>query len=58
MNRLQSISQAIETERLKLQMGLNPSVDIHPLTLRAMWIRLYRENKREPGRRDNDLHES
>ncbi len=58
MNRLQSVSQAIETERLKLQLGLSPHVDIDPLPLRAMWAQLYRENKCEPGARVNDFHES
>lgn len=43
MNRIQMISQQIESDRLKLQMGLSPDIDIDTLTLRAMWSRLCAE---------------
>ena len=37
------ISAQIESDRLKLQMGLSPEVEIDTLTLRAMWNRLCAE---------------
>lgn len=40
MNRIQMISRQIESDRLKLQMGLSPTADIDTVTLRAMWARL------------------
>jgi len=43
MNRILMISAQIESDRLKLQMGLSPEVDIDTLTLRAMWNRLCAE---------------
>jgi hypothetical protein len=43
MNRIQMISQEIESDRLKLQMGLSPDMEIDTLTLRAMWARLCAE---------------
>ena len=43
MNKIQMISQQIESDRLKLQMGLSPDLDIDTLTLRAMWTRLCAE---------------
>lgn len=43
MNRIQRLSLAIETGRLKLQMGLGPEVDIDALTLRTMWRQLCQE---------------
>ncbi len=44
MNAIQMISQQIESDRLKLQMGLSPTIRIDNLTLRAMWRRLCQEN--------------
>jgi hypothetical protein len=51
MNRIQQISQKIESERLKLQMGLNPDIEIDTLLLRGMWRQLCREREAEeiPG---------
>jgi hypothetical protein len=43
VNRIQLISQEIESNRLKGQMGLSPDADIDTLTLRAMWARLCAE---------------
>jgi hypothetical protein len=43
MNRIQTLSQHIEAERLKLQMGLSADIDIDTLTLRAMWRQLCAE---------------
>ena len=37
------ISAQIESDRLKLKMGLSPEVDIDNLTLRAMWSGLCAE---------------
>jgi hypothetical protein len=51
VNAIQAMSQQIESDRLKLQMGLSPEIDIDTLTLRAMWQRLCRENAR-----NQDLH--
>jgi len=43
MNPMQRLSQRIESDRLKLQMGLSPDIEIDTLTLRAMWRQLCRE---------------
>ena len=43
MNKIQMISRQIESDRLKLQMGLNPDIEVDTLTLRAMWSRLCAE---------------
>lgn len=45
MNAIQKISLKIESDRLKLQMGLDPGIDVDTLTLRDMWRRLCLENK-------------
>jgi hypothetical protein len=44
MNTIQMISQKIESDQLKLQMGLSPDIDLDTLTLRAMWRQLCRES--------------
>jgi len=46
MNRIQLLSRDIETQRLKLQMGLDPTVVIDHLTVRAMWQALNAERLR------------
>lgn len=40
MNRIQKLSEAIESGQLKLQMGLSPETELDILTLRAMWRQL------------------
>jgi hypothetical protein len=56
MNQIQRLSQHIEADRLKLQMGLNPDIEIDTLTLRAMWRQLCSERSGgEPGLRAGDL---
>lgn len=45
MNDIQRLSQRIETDRLKLQMGLSLEIDVDALTLRAMWHQLCRERE-------------
>ena len=37
MNSIQRISRDIETRRLKLQMGLDPNIDIDNVTVRTVW---------------------
>lgn len=51
MNHIQRLSQSIESDRLKLQMGLSPEIDIDTLTLRAMWrqLCLERDAERDSG---------
>ncbi len=43
MNHIQQISQDLLCQKLKLQMGLDPSLDIEPERLRFMWAQLQRE---------------
>ncbi len=43
MNQIQLISRNILCERLKMQMGLDPEVDIEPQILQAMWRQLSHE---------------
>lgn len=43
MNQIQLISRNILCERLKMQMGLDPEVDIEPRILQAMWRQLSHE---------------
>ncbi len=40
MNQIQLISRKILCDRLKLQMGLDPDIDIEPRILQAMWLQL------------------
>ena len=40
MNRIQQISQDLKTEHLKLAMGLDPRIDMHPDQVRGMWSAL------------------
>ena len=40
MNQIQLISRKILCDRLKLQMGLDPDIDIEPRILQAMWRQL------------------
>ena len=47
MNHIQRLSQRIESDRLKLQMGLSPEIDIDTLTLRVMWRQLCLEREAE-----------
>ena len=47
MNRIQQLSQKIESDRLKLQMGLSPDIEIDTLLLRDMWRQLCREREVE-----------
>ena len=47
MNTIQALSRKLETDRLKLQMGLDPALDIDTFTLRAMWRQLQVERQRE-----------
>ena len=48
------ISAQIESDRLKLQMGLSPEVEIDTLTLRAMWNRLCAEQATGESASDDD----
>ena len=43
MNRIQLLSREIETRNLKLQMGIDPAVDIDHQTVRHMWRELNHE---------------
>lgn len=45
MNRIQKLSQDLVCQRLKLQMGLDPRLDIDPRQLQAMWAELQRERR-------------
>ncbi|MDX1459957.1 MAG: hypothetical protein R3348_02780 [Xanthomonadales bacterium] len=47
MNRIQKISQDVLSQKLKLQMGLDPSVDIELPQLQDMWAQLQRERNQE-----------
>ncbi len=40
MNQIQLISRKILCDRLKLQMGLDPDIDIEPRILQVMWLQL------------------
>jgi len=51
MNRIQMVSGQLESERLKLLMGLDPAVDIDALTLRAMWQQVCIERQAFEGYR-------
>lgn len=52
MNRIQNISRALQAERLKLQMGLDPRMDIDPSQVRRMWNELHHQQlKSRLGRR-------
>jgi len=57
MNRIQMISQELETRRLKLQMGLDPAVHIDAETVRAMWRQLNLERIRSLAAEQSDGHE-
>jgi hypothetical protein len=46
VNGIRVCGREMEAERLKLQMGLDPSVDIEIRTLRAMWRQLLAERRR------------
>jgi hypothetical protein len=45
MNRIQEISRDLVSQRLKLQMGLDPQVHIEPRLLQAMWLQLQSERR-------------
>jgi hypothetical protein len=45
MNHIQKLSQELVSQRLKLQMGLDPQLDIEPRMLRAMWVELQQERR-------------
>ena len=47
MNRIQKISQDLLTSRLKLQMGLDPSVPMKAHQVYEMWQQLKRERARQ-----------
>ena len=50
MNQVQLISRKILSDRLKLQMGLDPDVDIAPRILQDMWRQLNLERIAELAR--------
>lgn len=45
MNYIQKISRDLVSQRLKLQMGLDPQVHIEPRRLQAMWRQLQSERR-------------
>jgi hypothetical protein len=45
MNHIQKISRDLVSQRLKLQMGLDPQVHIEPGLLQAMWLQLQSERR-------------
>ena len=45
MNQIQQISRDLVSQRLKLQMGLDPQVQIEPRRLQAMWLQLQSERR-------------
>ena len=51
------ISREIESNRLKLQMGLSPDVQIDTLSLRAMWSRLCAEQESARPTRGTNTHQ-
>jgi len=51
MNAIQKLSYDLHTRRLKLQMGLDPRVDIEPALVREMWHGLTLEEREARARR-------
>lgn len=45
MNRIQQISLDLSSQKLKLQMGIDPRVDISYEKLQDMWMHVQRERK-------------
>jgi len=58
MNRIQKMSQDLVCQRLKLQMGLDPQLDIEPKQLQAMWAQLQKEQRlaRQADREEPQLY--
>lgn len=45
MNRIQQISLDLSSQKLKLQMGIDPRVEISYAKLQDMWMHVQRERK-------------
>ena len=59
MNRIQQISEDLLSQKLKLQMGIDPRVEISHAKLKDMWMQLQRERNRTHAREADEalLHD-
>ena len=57
MNRIQILGRKLEADRLKLQMGLDPALDIEMHRLRAMWRQLEAERQARVSKAARDFRE-
>lgn len=59
MNRIQQISEDLLSQKLKLQMGIDPRVEISYPKLKHMWMQLQRERNLAKAREADEalLHD-
>ncbi len=57
MNRIPILGRKLEADRLKLQMGLDPAVDVEMHRLQAMWRQLEAECQSKLSKAARDCRE-